>query len=81
MSTLTTKAFWVSTFERTISTAAETALGVLAGTSIELMDWGQALVIVAGAAAATVLKCIVADTKENPGPSIGGVETLGTRIG
>lgn len=81
MASIFDKAFLAATAERAISTAAESAIGVLTGQAVSVIDWTQAGIIVGTATLLSVLKSIAANTGKNPGPSIGGVEQLGTKIG
>ncbi len=53
-----TKQFIRDLAERAIKTAAQAAVGVLAGTTLGALDWGQAGMIVATATVASVLSSV-----------------------
>lgn len=71
-----TGAFWKATAERVITTAAETAAGVLA-VSVAIDDFpDQAWWSVAVAAGVTLLKAVATNAVTKDGPGIGGQEVV-----
>jgi len=78
MSVLTSGAFWAATAERAVSTAAQSAIGVLtaAQTNLAEIDWQAGLTIVGVATALSILKGIAAVNLGTPGPGIGSAEEL-----
>ena len=77
------KSFWKATAERVISTVAAALLGVVTvdGLLAANFDWKANILLVVVPGVGSFLKCIIANTGGTPGPSIGGQETLGTRVG
>lgn len=77
------KAFWRATGERvgaTVVGAAITVGSVEGFTPADLtVPMVVTLVIVPGVL--SFFKCLLANFGSTPGPSIGGAETLGTRVG
>lgn len=57
--TMWTSAFWKDAAERAIKTAAQSAIGVLTATSIEVIDWEAGAVAVGVATAVSVLTSLV----------------------
>lgn len=78
MSVLTTGAFWGATIERAVSTAAQSAIGVLTAAQANLaeIDWQAGLTIVGVATALSVLKAVAAVNIGSAGPGVGTAETL-----
>lgn len=78
MSVLATGEFWAATLERAISTAAQSAIGVLtaAQTNMAEIDWQAGLTIVGVATLLSVLKGIAAVNIGAPGPGLGNAEEL-----
>lgn len=76
MSVLTTGKFWAATAERAVSTAAQSAIGVLTAntTDVATIDWTAGATIVGVATALSVLKAIAAVNVGQPGPSFGAEE-------
>jgi hypothetical protein len=67
--TIWTKAYWKAQAERTISTAAQTAVGAIGATAlIESVDWAVVGSTVALASVLSVLKGIVANSATGTGP-------------
>lgn len=60
---LFTKLFWIDTFERTVATAGETFIGVLAGGLISAVNWKAGITTIATASVAAVVKAMVAAAK------------------
>ncbi|HOY80518.1 MAG TPA: holin [Rhodoglobus sp.] len=78
MSVLTTGKFWAATVERAVSTAAQSAIGVLTAntTGVAEIDWAAGLTVVGVATALSVLKAVAAVNLGEPGPGIGSAEAL-----
>ena len=73
---LFTGSFWKGTFERAVSTAAQSALLVLGAEQVNAIDadWVTVGGFAAGGFALTVLKCLASNSVAGPGPSITGAE-------
>lgn len=73
------KAFWAATAERTIATAAQTALGFLGAEQLGVfdVDWPTIGSVVAVASIAAVLKAVVAASSDG-NPSLGSKEAVAT---
>jgi hypothetical protein len=60
-----TKDFWKAVAERTISTAAESLLGVISmAVILQAVDWPYALGVAGVATLASVLKCLIRKPSE-----------------
>ena len=82
MSVLATKEFWVAAGERALSTAAQTAIGVLTAITVDAasgaadLNWDAGWKVVAIATALSVLKSVAVVNVGNPGPATFGPEKL-----
>ena len=77
MGTIWTREFWLATLERVIGTAAQAALGVLGAGALGVLDvdWPNLGSVVALAAVAALLKCVVAGVADPvTGPSATSAE-------
>ena len=77
MGTIWTREFWLATTERVIGTAAQAALGVLGAGAVGILDvdWPALGSIVALAALASLLKCVVAGVADpTTGPAATSAE-------
>lgn len=73
-----TKKFWRATAERAISTAAQTAVGLLGADGLGVLDvdWQQTASVSGLAALLAVLKALAASQIGGDGPSLTDAETL-----
>jgi hypothetical protein len=73
-----TRAFWVATRERAVSTAAQFAIGAWGGGALPdvSLPWWTVPAAAGAGAALTVLKCLAAAKVGNDGPSLTSAESL-----
>lgn len=77
-----TRAFWIATAERALSTAAQSALLVLGAEQINVVSvsWPEVAGFAAGGAVLTVLKALVASQVGEHGPSLANEIPVGRHV-
>lgn len=76
--TLWAAAFWKATAERSIKTAAQTALVTIGADRLNVLtaDWGAISSMSAGGAVLSILMSIASDAATGGGPSLTGAERV-----